>query len=253
MSASAGTHFIFRPMNIIKHIVATAVAALALISFNAAAQRNTGLPSNYPADGSTPAWFKGCPAKPLVSYQAKTWGKLPDETIGTICIDAAKGYAYANSTNSKGEVSKVYIMDGVCYMVNDQAKTITKIPADIGSDVSKFNAATGTDYLKSTKSEIVSRDLCNYKGRLVEHQTIRHTTVMKNGKEEVGTTEEWVDCEYGISLRHTEAQFGTVPSETYDIVIGPLPAGTFTLPSGYKIIDLASVMSGMNLDLLKNL
>jgi|GEM_PF-5839341 hypothetical protein len=222
-------------------------AVLALISVTAAAQRDTGLPSNYPADGSTPSWFQGCPEKPLVSYSAKTWGMLPDETLGEIYLDAATRNAYAISKNSKGVVNKLYVIDGYTYVVNDKDKSIMKIPVTTGSDANTMNNVFGFDAVKKVENTVESRSLCNFKGRLAEYQVRKQVTTASDGKVEANAYEQWVDCETGIVLRNTESLYGSEASETYDIVIGPQPKSLFVLPEGYKITDLEKLNGLMGL------
>lgn len=222
------------------------LSALLLMASGAAAQivRPTGLPANYPEDGSTPAWYHGTPEEPLVSYYAKSWADQEGVAYGEVWYDAGtkNGYAYSNRVDGADSgLGGVYTIDGYQYIVREKQKSIWKIPGSmLKGNAESINALTGLNVHKSYKTEVASSTLCNYKDRFVDHRVIKQTSVYTDGKEEVGVSEVWIDCETGIHLRYTESTYGSLPSEVYEISIGPQPASRFKLPEGYKIVDLSA-------------
>lgn len=223
------------------------LCALVLTGAGAAAQneRPTGLPDNRTKDGSIPAWYKGTPEEPIVSYYAKSWADLEGESYGEVWYEAGtkRGYAYSEPVNGKKTgLGGVYTLDGYRYIVKEDQKSIWKIPESMfGGDAESVNSLAGVNTLASYKREVVSSDLGNYKNRYVDHRTIKQTSVYKDGKEESSLSEVWIDCETGIHLRYTGSNYNSLPSEVYGIVIGPQPESKFKLPEGYKIVDIAAM------------
>lgn len=113
-----------------------------------------------------------------------------------------------------------------------------------GGDAEHYNALAGINAIAYSENIIDTREFGNFKDRFAERQVIKHVTVYKDGKKEETASEKWIDCETGICLRFSETVGGGIPSETYNIELGPQPAEKFILPKDIKIIDV-SAMDGL--------
>lgn len=225
--------------------ILTLAVILAGSSAMAQIERATGLPANYPKDGSLPGWYKGAPEQPLVSYHALSYSTASKDVVqGEVFCDAATGNKLSKGRTAGGEASGVYVIGPDCYIFTGSAKRLLKLPVDqLGGDAASENRIVGADVFSSMSRNIVESEPVNYKERLAEHQVIlTSATTTLGGGSESGTYELWVDCETGIVLASKEnSGYGGPTTEIYDIKIGPQPSSAFELPKDYAVVDLMSM------------
>lgn len=230
---------------------------LAIFCFSANAQvRSTGLPRNYPEDGSLPAWYNGAPATPQVAYHAYTWMSMDilGDAKGEIYYDPVgpKSYSWTDNIAQEGTGNmEIYLLGDYVYLVQRGKERILKIKKDLwGGDANKMNELAGVNVVKESYDIPMEAEPCEYKGRLVVHKVTKHVDVTSIGGQlvnEENITEKWIDCETGIVLKSTQGANNSTPSETYGITIGPQPASKFVIPEGIKIVDLSAVNGLMGL------